>query len=185
MKKKISSKFIIFAVLIFLFALCGLPTAFGYLHPADPLILLASLMLPTPSALISVGVASIAADLLKGYYLLAPVTLIIKLLMVLLAKKLIRLPAAEKHPELMASPALLLPVVGYFLGELIFGLFQGKGTAALSVAAATLTKNLIQAVASVLLFIFLYDLVKGVSTAKAKLKEESEKEVQKEEENHE
>ena len=179
MKKLFTKKTIFFAILIFLLALLGQPTAYGYLHPADAPILLAAMLLPTPSALLAAGAASVAADLFKGFYLLAPVTLVIKLLMVLLAKKLIALPLAKKHPELMAAPALVLPVLGYFLGELLFSLFQGGFLAAISAAIATLPKNLIQAGASILIFIFLYDIAMGIRAARRKIREEEEKKEEK------
>ena len=69
----------LFFIFIFLAALAGLPTAYGYLHPADPLILLAAMLLPAPHALLATGFGSVLADVFKGFYLLAPVTLALKL----------------------------------------------------------------------------------------------------------
>lgn len=172
MKNKNLKKTILFGVLILILMLIGRPTAFGYLHPADPLVLLAALMLPAPYAMLAAGIAGAAADLLKGYYLLAPLTLILRILMVLLVKKLSSLSPAKKHEELLAAPAAFLPVVLYFLGELIFGLLAGAKEAAWASALGTLNKNLIQAAASVLLFIFIYDMVKGFSAARAQMKAE-------------
>lgn len=179
MKKKNLKKSILFTILIFLVALIGQPFAYGYFHLADALILLAAILLPTPAALLSAGAASLAADLLKGYYLLAPVTLIIKLLMVLLVKWLLSLPAGRKHPDLMAAPALALPVAGYFLGELLFGLFLGNGAKAFSQAIGTLPKNLVQAGVSVLIFIFIYSLAMGIIDAKARIKAQEESQEEK------
>lgn len=174
MKNKNLTKPLLFALAILILALIGQPTAYGYLHPADAMILLAALLLPTPAALISAGAASLLADLLKGYFLLAPITLIIKLLMVLLAKKLLSFPAAKNHPELMAAPAAVVPVAGFFLGELILGLFQGNAAEALSSAIGTLPKNLIQAGGSVLIFIFIFDIAMGFKAAKEKIRAEKE-----------
>lgn len=181
MKNKKIKKVIPFGVLIFLLMLIGQPTAYGYLHPADPLVLLTAMLLPTPAAMLATGLSSLAADLIKGYYLLAPVTLIIRILMVLLVKKLTTLSPSKKHEELLAAPALLVPVIGYFLGELLFGLIAGLKGAAWSAAVGTLTKNLIQAVASVLLFIFIYDIVKGFSAARAQMRAQKEEEERSEE----
>ncbi len=178
---KNTKRSILFFILIFTAALIGQATAYGYLHPADPLILLAGMLLPTPHALISVGAASLLADAGKGYYLLAPVTLLIKLLMVWAVKGLLRTKPAKKHPELMVSIAALIPVPGYYLAELINQFFLIKKSAAFSIAAVTLRKDLIQAFAGILLFILLYDLYKGVKAGReeiARIKAEKENDGQ-------
>jgi len=165
---------VIFTLLIFLAAFIGLPTAHGYLHPADPLILLAAILLPTPYALAAAGIGSLFADVLKGYVSLAPVTLLIKLLMVAAAKGLLRLPAAKKHPECMAAPAAMVPVIGYYLAELLRLLFAGSGGKAFLQAAGTLQKDLVQAAGSVLLFILIYDFYKGIKGGRAEIRHQKE-----------
>lgn len=172
---------VLFGVLIFLAALVGPRVAHGYIHPADPLIVLAAMLLPAPHALIAAGVASVAVDLLKGLYLLSPATLIIKLLMVLAVKGLLKTKPAQKFPELMASLAALIPVPGYYLSELIYQLIRGQGAAAFSAATVTLRSDLIQAGASVLLFVFIYDLYKGIKAGREevrRLKAENQEERQ-------
>lgn len=161
---------ILFSLLIFAAALIGPRTAHGYLHPADPLILLSGMLLPLPHALWSVGIASLLADLGKGLYALAPVTLILKLLMVWAVKGLLRTKPAEKHPELMVSAAALIPVPGYYLAELIYQLFLGKKLASFSIAAVTLRKDLVQAVAGILLFLIIYDFYKGIKAGKEEVR---------------
>ena len=178
--KKNTKTALLFGALIFLAALVGQGTAYGYLHPADPLILLAGMLLPTPHAMISVGVASLLADIGKGYYLLAPITLIIKLLMVWAVKLLLKTRPAQKFPEIMTALAALIPVPGYYLGELIYQLCTGKGLASFATAAVTLRKDLVQAVASILLFIIIYDLYKGIKAGREEVRRL--KEQQKEEE---
>ncbi len=167
---------ILFGVLILLAAMLGQPFAHGYMHPADPLILLAAVFLPAPHALIACGAASVAADLFKGYYLLAPITLLIKLLMVWAAKKLYAWRLAKNHPEMMVSLAALIPVPCYYLAELVFQLIQKSGIESFALAAETLPKNLIQGAASLLLFILIHDLCKsfrgGLALARKKQKEE-------------
>lgn len=167
---KNTKRSVLFFILIFTAALIGQATAHGYLHPADPLILLAGMLLPLPHALVSVGAASLLADVAKGYYLLAPVTLLIKLLMVWAVKGLLRTKPAKKHPELMASIAALIPVPGYYLAELINQLLQIKKSAAFSIAAVTLRKDLIQALAGVLLFILVYDCYKGIKAGREEIR---------------
>ena len=163
----------LFFIFIFLAALAGLPTAYGYLHPADPLILLAALLLPAPHALLAAGFGSVLADVFKGFYLLAPVTLALKLLMVLAARALLHTRAAQKHPECMILPAFLIPVAGYYLAEAIALLIGGEGSAAFLLAAGTLRKDLIQAAASALLFILIYDIYKGVEAGRAEFRRQN------------
>ncbi|MBQ7034120.1 MAG: ECF transporter S component [Clostridia bacterium] len=169
---------ILFFVLILLAAMLGQPFAHGYMHPADPLVLLAAIFLPAPHALIACGAASMAADLFKGYMILAPITLLIKLLMVWAAKKLYGAKLAKNHPEMLASFAALIPIPCYYLAELIFQLIQKSGMDAFTLAAETLPKNLIQGFASLLLFILIHDLCKsfhgGLALARKKQKEEQE-----------
>lgn len=171
---------ILFAILIFFAALIGQGTAHGYIHPADPIIMLAAMLLPTPYALAGAGLASAAADLFKGYYLLAPATLIIKLLMVLTVKGLLTLKPAQKYPELMASAAALVPVPGYYLAEMLYQLCTGRGVAAFANATITLQKNAVQGVAGILLFIIIYDVYKGIQAGRAEVRRLKEAEQQKE-----
>lgn len=166
-------KTILLTILIFFAAWVGLPTAHGYLHPADALILLAALMLPLPQALLAAGIASLAADLVKGYLLLAPVTLVIKLLIVLAAFALMRLPTAKKYPSLVPAPALFLPVAGYYLAEGIFQLTEGTENAFI-IAAGTLQKDLLQAAGSVVLFIILYDFWQGIAAGRTAIRSKKE-----------
>ncbi|MBQ7089646.1 MAG: ECF transporter S component [Clostridia bacterium] len=186
MKKKASEKVpapLKHGALIFILSLIGQPTLQGYIHPADPFVLLAATRLPTKQALLACGIASAASDLLKGYYATAPFTLAIKLLMVLAVKALLQLKGAKKNPELMVSIAALIPVPGYYAAQLIkwqvYSWISGHAYKPLYWANASLTKNLIQAVASVLIFIVLCDLIKGwrkVKQTAAEIKAEQQKE---------
>ena len=110
---------------------------------------------------------------------MAPITLIIKLLMVWAAKKLYAAMPAQNHPEMLTSLAALIPIPCYYLAELLFQLIQKSGMESFALAAETLTKNLIQGAASLLLFILIHDLCKsfrgGLALARKKQKEEEEK----------
>ena len=181
MKRKNFAKPLWFFLLTFLLMLIGQSTAFGYIHPADPIVVLAALMMPAPAAILSTGLASIAADLIKEEYTLVLITLAIRILMVLWVKWIPSRIPQRKHEELFAAPALVIPVIGYFFGQLILSLLSGSVGSALTDAVGTLTKNSIQAAASVLIFLLLYDLVKGYSAAKAQIKEKEQEEKEKEE----
>ncbi|MBQ8893456.1 MAG: ECF transporter S component [Clostridia bacterium] len=176
---KNTKRSLVFGGLILLAALIGQRVAHGYIHPADPIIILAAMMLPLPHALAAVGIASVAADLIKGFWLLAPATLIIKLLMVWVVKALLKTGPAQKHPELISAVPLFFPVPGYYLSESINQLIQGKGLAAFGEAAVTLQADLVQAAAGVLVLVFVYDLLKGIKAGRdevRRLKEEKKEE---------
>ena len=162
---------LIFAVLMLVGGWIGQPTAFGYLHAADIFILMAAIVLPAPYAAAAAGVSGALADLLKGYWGLSPYTLVIKVCMVLMGKLLLKMPIAKEHPEIAVAPAALVPVAGYYLYAFFFNLFTGGGLASFGLAAATLQKDLLQAAASVLLAVFIYDIYMGIRAAKETLKE--------------
>jgi len=182
LKKKSSGKVpaaLKHGILIFLLSFIGQPTLQGYIHPADPFVLLAATRLPTKQALLACGIASAASDLLKGYFATAPFTLIIKLLMVLAVKGLLGLKAAKQSPDVFVSVAALIPVPGYYIAQLIkwqvYSWISGYAYNPLYWANASLTKNLIQGVASMLIFIVLCDLIKGwrkIKKAAAEIKAE-------------
>ncbi len=181
--KKISSP-LKHGCLIFLLSFIGQSTLQGYIHPADPFVLLAAMRLPTKQAILACGIASALADILKGYYYTAPFTFIIKVLMVLAVRYLMNRPAAQKHSELWVSAAALIPVPGYFIAQLIkwqvYSWVTDHAYNPLYWAVASLQKNLIQAVASILIFLLLYDLIKGFRKTKALMKAEQEKELKEE-----
>lgn len=167
---KDTKRAVLFGVLIFFAALIGQRVAHGYIHPADPLVILAAMLLPAPHAIIAAGVASVAVDLLKGLYLLSPATLIIKILMVLAVKLLLKTKAGQRFPELMASAAALIPVPGYYLSELLYQLIRGQGLAAFSAATVTLKADLVQAGGSILLLVFIYDIYKGIRSGREEVR---------------
>ena len=180
-------------ILIFLLSFIGQPTLQGYIHPADPFVLLAAMRLPTKQALLACGLASAAADLFKGYYATLPFTLVIKLLMVLTVKGLLQLEAGKKNPEVFASVAALLPIPGYYVAQLIkwtvYGWVTEHSYNPIYWANASLQKNLIQGVASILIFLVLCELIKAwrkIKQTAAEIKAEQalqqQKDAEKEEE---
>ncbi len=182
MKKFSVNRLIWPTVLVFLATFIGLRTANGAIHPADPIIMLISVLLPTPYALVSVGLGSLIADLAKGFTAMAPATLIIKLLMVLAVKGLMKTKAAEKFPEIVTAPALLIPVPGYYLAKVIEFLIQKQGLKAFAEGAVTLKKDLVQAVAGILVYFVLYHLVTSFIAFKKSLKQQKAEAPQEDEE---
>lgn len=168
---KFSRSTVLWGVLMLAAAGIGQSTAYGYLHGADVFILLAAILLPAPQAALTAGVTGVAADLMKGYLYRAPATLLIKPLMVFAAKGLMKLPFGKKHPECMAGFAALVPVLGYYLFEVIMQLIWGNGWASFALATATFRKDLVQAGGSYILMIFFYDIFMGIKAAKEEAKE--------------
>ncbi len=163
---------LILGILMLVGALIGQPTAQGYLHAADVFILLAAILLPTPHAMAAAGMSGALADLLKGYWSLAPFTLFIKVGMVLLAKAFMKTKVAKEHPEIAVAPAALVPVAGYYLYAACINLLGGNGLASFGLAVACLKKDLLQAGGSILLAVFVYDLYMGIRSGKEALKEQ-------------
>ena len=96
-----------FFLVIFFAGLVGQPFPHGYLHPADPLVMLAAVVLPAPWAIAASAVACVVVDLIKGYYLLSLTTLLIKILMVLVIKGLLKTKPAKAYPDILLAPVAL------------------------------------------------------------------------------
>ena len=114
----------IFSALVFVItAYLHIPTYNGYVHCGDAFIFLAACILPTPYA-VAVGVlGAMLADVLTGFAIWAPGSMIIKGVLALLftckASKII-----TRRNLLMLLPAALISALGYYLYEaLIIGSF--------------------------------------------------------------
>lgn len=110
-----------FAALIFVATayLPRIPTALGYIHPGDGFVLIAAACLPFPYALSAAALGGTLADLMTGYAIYAPATLMIKLLMALCissrTKKFVSL-----RNLIGAATATLINAGGYYLYESLF-----------------------------------------------------------------
>lgn len=137
----------IFAALVFVVtAYLHIPTYNGYVHVGDGFIFLAACILPMPYAVAVGAIGALLADVLTGYAVWAPGSIIIKALTAMLfsykAKKII-----SARNTLMLIPATVICVGGYYLYEVIItGSFVG--------ALAGIPGSLIQSVASSIVFIF-------------------------------
>ena len=144
----------IFTALVFIATayLPRIPFPGGYVHIGDAFIYLAAALLPTPYACAVGAIGAGLADALTGYTLYAPGTIIIKAVMALVFSN--RKSRVISARNLTATvPAGIVCVGGYFLYEIIL-------TSSVGAAAATIYFNLIQALASILIFVllgFLFD----------------------------
>lgn len=136
----------IFSAVVFVItAYLQIPTYNGYVHCGDGFIFIAACMLPMPYS-IAVGVlGAMLADLLTGFAIWAPGSMIIKGLLALLftckSNKII-----TKRNLIMLLPAAFISAVGYYLYE---ALITGSFIASLSGIPGSLT----QAVASSIVYV--------------------------------
>ena len=149
----------IFSALVFVItAYLHIPTYNGYVHCGDGLIFLAACILPMPYSIVVGALGAMLADLLTGFAIWAPGSMLIKGALAALfsykAKKIL-----TTKNLIMLLPAALISVVGYYLYEaLITGNFVSP--------LAGIPASIIQAVASSIVFV-----VSGIAMDKYNIKE--------------
>ena len=133
------------------------PVASGYVHMGDALIYLCAGLLGSPWALIAGVIGEVFADVVSGYAVYAPATLIIKLVVSFiftLAYKKNKDKLFSIASALMTIPAGLITIAGYFAADMIINK---------AYAIADIPGNVVQAVGSAVLFVVLavaFDSVK-------------------------
>ena len=146
-KLKIMSLTGVFTAVVFVFtAYLHIPSHIGYVHVGDGFIYLAACILPTPYAVFVGSVGALLADGLTGYLIWAPASVVIKALLVFCFKKTAKIMSVRNLVGLI--PASLISVFGYYLYE---GLITGNFLEPLF----CIHLNIIQAVLSAVLFVFL------------------------------
>ena len=136
----------IFSALVFVItAYLHIPTYNGYVHCGDGIIFLAACILPMPYSM-AVGVlGAMLADLLTGYAIWAPGSMVIKgLLAILFSCKAKKILTARNL--IMLLPAALISALGYYAYEAII-------TGNLLSPLAGILGSLTQAVASSAVFV--------------------------------
>ncbi len=140
----------------------------GYIHPGDGFVLLSGLLLGPFWGSLAAGIGSALTDLIGGYFLYVPATLIIKALTALTGWALfetIKKIGKGKNMTLalILSGAIgeLVMVLGYFLYE-IFLLADGSLAAGLIASAAGIPANLIQGIFGVVISTLLYPLLQRI-----------------------
>lgn len=136
----------IFSAIVFVVtAYLHIPTYNGYVHCGDGFIFLAACILPTPYAMLVGAIGALLADLLTGFAIWAPGSVIIKALIAMLfsckAKKIVTV-----RNSIMLLPAALISIVGYYLYEVLI-------TGSFIVSLSGIPGSAIQAVASSIVFI--------------------------------
>ena len=139
------------AMILVVTALVQVRTPIGFIHLGDAFIYLAACFLPMPYAVAAASIGAAGADLLSGYAVWMPFTLLIKSLMALLFRAKGRLLSGRNI--IACIVAGVINVAGYFLaGILLYGwgaalaevpltlIQSGAGAAAFLLMAAVLDR---------------------------------------------
>lgn len=132
------------------------PGTGGYIHPGDALVILSGVILGPSYGFLAGGIGSALSDLMGGYFLYVPITLIVKGLVALVSglvyQKLSKTPRLRYPAVAIGGVAdILLVVGGYFLCEsFIYGLAG---------AAASIPANLIQGISGLIISMVLYPVL--------------------------
>ena len=113
-----------------------LPSGYGYVNLGDAGVYLCALLLPGGLGALAAGVGAALADLILGWAMYAPVTLIVKGLTALLAGLTLR--RAQRAALPLSLLCCLLVPLGYFLYEVVL--------LTAPVAAVNVLPNALQAV---------------------------------------
>lgn len=132
------------------------PGTGGYVHPGDGVVILCGLFLSPGWAFLSAGIGSCLADLLGGYFIYVPITLVIKGLVAFFTSRLVLFLGkrfSSPWPAVLGGGILDIVLVsgGYYFSE---SLLYGAAGAAASVPA-----NLIQGGSGLLIACVLYPLL--------------------------
>lgn len=137
----------LFAAMIFVLTFfVKVPVASGYVHFGDALIYICAGVLGGPWAILAGAIGEGLADLIGGYAVYAPATIIVKALIAV--PFILTAPKKEKFltpvTALMTVPSGIITVAGYYIADLIINK---------NYAITDIPGNVIQAVGSAVLFI--------------------------------
>lgn len=141
----------------------------GYVNIGDTFIYTAVLFLPTPLAVAAGALGAALSDLTYGYMLWVIPTLIVKALIVLVAKAGYK---RVRFPGLWIVGSGVVGVVGYYLAEVLlirFFIDGGAGwRAAFGGAAVSIWGNVLQAAVCGALFLILERMIRHIPYLKSK-----------------
>ena len=136
---------ILSALVFVVTAYLHIPTYNGYVHCGDGFIFIAACLLPTPYAVVVGALGAMLADVLTGFAIWAPGSMVIKGLLALLftckSKKIV-----TARNLMMLLPAALVSAGGYYLYEALI-------TGSLLASLAGIPGSLVQAAASSIVFV--------------------------------
>lgn len=138
------------------------PGTNGYIHPGDAVVILSGIILGPVYGFLAGGIGSAMADLLGGYFIYVPITLIIKGLIALISGIIYQRFGKTKKSRyicvvLGGITDIVLVAGGYFICEFFM---YGAG------AAASIPANLIQGAGGLIISLVLYPILIAVPDIK-------------------
>lgn len=134
----------LFSAAVYVMTMVSFPLPMGYVHVGDAVIMLCASLLPLPYSFLAAAIGASLADLTMAFTAYIPFTFVIKALIAVCfsAKdgKII-----NRRNLTAVLPVILITPVGYYIAECII-------TLSFTAPIATLLPNLLQAVASVILY---------------------------------
>lgn len=132
------------------------PGTNGYIHPGDAIVILSGVILGPVYGFLAGGIGSAMADLIGGYFLYVPITLVIKGLIALIAGFIYQKAGKTKRSRYLSVAAggitdIVLVAGGYFLCESILYGIAG--------AAASVPANLVQGSGGLVIALVLYPIL--------------------------
>lgn len=132
------------------------PSTGGYIHPGDALVILSGIILGPGYGFLAAGIGSAMADLIGGYFIYVPITLIIKGLIALTSGFIYKKMQKNNASKYMAVTIggivdVIFVAFGYFFCESF--MYGAAG------AAASIPANLIQGLGGMLIAMVLYPVV--------------------------
>ncbi|MDP4108477.1 MAG: ECF transporter S component [Bacillota bacterium] len=128
-----------------------------YAHPGDAFVLLAAVPLPTPYAMAAAGIGAALADILGGYGIWAPFTVIIKALMAFAVSRFCYNRKITKLKLFYAmAAATLINVIGYYLA----GIVVYKSAV---VSVSSVVGTFLQSLVGIVIFLLTYRFILKLS----------------------
>ena len=132
------------------------PGTSGYIHPGDAVVILSGIILGPVWGMLAGGIGSALADLIGGYFIYVPITLVIKGLIALIAgvvyQKIGKTSKTRYTAVILGGVTdIILVAGGYFLCESF--MYGAAG------AAASIPANIIQGIGGLIIACVLYPIL--------------------------
>ena len=127
------------------------PGTSGYIHPGDAIVILAGIILGPVYGMLAGGIGSALSDLIGGYFVYVPITLVIKGLVALVSGLIYqKMCRSGKKRYIGGITDIVFVAGGYFICEFFL---YGSG------AAASIPANIIQGVGGLIISAVLYPVL--------------------------
>lgn len=139
------------------------PGTGGYIHPGDAIVILSGVVLGPTWGFLAGGIGSALADLIGGYFIYVPITLVIKGLIAFTAGVIYQKMNQTKKSRYTAVVLggivdIVFVAGGYFLCESVLYGISG--------AAASIPANIIQGVSGLIIAVVLYPVLLAIPDVK-------------------